>query len=68
MLEPQRGEYTELLGTSDFELLSYVVEDWQSDGGRTVWLARRRTGSQDTAESTLVGGTEAKDGGANGYE
>ncbi len=34
------GEYRELLSKIDFEILAYVVEDWQSGGGRTAWLAR----------------------------
>ena len=35
-------EYKALLGGLDFEVVDHVVEDWQSAGGRTVWLARIR--------------------------
>ena len=32
-------EYTALLGTIGFEVVTHAVEDWQS-GGRTVWFTR----------------------------
>jgi cyclopropane fatty-acyl-phospholipid synthase-like methyltransferase len=33
-------EYTALLGSIDFEVVGHTAEDWQSGGGRTVWLAQ----------------------------
>jgi SAM-dependent methyltransferase len=33
-------EYTALLGSIGFEVVAHVIEDWQTGGGRTVWLAR----------------------------
>jgi SAM-dependent methyltransferase len=38
------GEYTALLDSIGFEVVAHVVEDWQSGGGRTVWLTRARPG------------------------
>jgi SAM-dependent methyltransferase len=35
-------EYTSLLGGIGFEAIEHAVEDWETGGGRTVWLARRR--------------------------
>ncbi len=35
-------EYRALLDSIGFEAIAYTVEDWQTGGGRTVWLARRR--------------------------
>jgi SAM-dependent methyltransferase len=35
-------EYTTLLGGIGFEVIAHTVEDWQTGGGRTVWLARGR--------------------------
>jgi hypothetical protein len=35
-------EYTELLASTGFEVVAHVSEDWQTGGGRTVWLARAR--------------------------
>jgi SAM-dependent methyltransferase len=35
-------EYTRLLDNIGFEVVAHVAEDWQTGGGRTVWLARRR--------------------------
>ena len=35
-------EYTTLLDSIGFEIVAHVVEDWQTGGGRTVWLARAR--------------------------
>jgi SAM-dependent methyltransferase len=35
-------EYTALLGSIGFEVVAHVVEDWQTGGGRTVWLTRAR--------------------------
>jgi len=35
-------EYTELLAAVGFEVISHVVEDWRTGGGRTVWLTRTR--------------------------
>ena len=35
-------EYTALLGSIGFEVVAHAVEDWESGGGRTVWLARAR--------------------------
>jgi hypothetical protein len=29
-----------LLGTIGFEVVTHAVEDWQTGGGRTVWLTR----------------------------
>ena len=36
-------EYTQLLASIGFEVVAQVSEDWQTGGGRTVWLARGRT-------------------------
>jgi SAM-dependent methyltransferase len=33
-------EYTALLDSIGFEVISHAVKDWQTGGGRTVWLAR----------------------------
>jgi SAM-dependent methyltransferase len=33
-------EYAALLGTIGFEVVTHAVEDWQTRGGRTVWLTR----------------------------
>jgi len=33
-------EYTSLLDSIGFEVIAHVVEDWQTGGGRTVWLTR----------------------------
>jgi hypothetical protein len=33
-------EYTALLGSKGFEVVAHAVEDWQTGGGRTVWLTR----------------------------
>jgi hypothetical protein len=33
-------EYRALLGRIGFDVLAHAVEDWQTGGGRTVWLAR----------------------------
>jgi SAM-dependent methyltransferase len=33
-------EYRELLCHIGFEVIGHVVEDWQTGGGRTVWLAQ----------------------------
>ena len=33
-------EYGALLGQIGFEVVAHVVEDWETGGGRTVWLAR----------------------------
>ncbi len=35
-------EYRELLGSIGFEIVAHAVEDWQTGGGRTVWLTRAR--------------------------
>jgi len=35
-------EYTALLGGIGFEVVAHAVEDWQTGGGRTVWLTRTR--------------------------
>jgi cyclopropane fatty-acyl-phospholipid synthase-like methyltransferase len=35
-------EYTSLLDSIGFEVFAHAVEDWQTGGGRTVWLARAR--------------------------
>jgi SAM-dependent methyltransferase len=35
-----QDEYTALLGSIGFEVVTHAVEDWQTGGGRTVWLAR----------------------------
>jgi SAM-dependent methyltransferase len=37
-------EYTALLGGIGFAVLAHAVEDWQTGGGRTVWLARHQSG------------------------
>lgn len=34
------AEYETLLGQFGFEVVRHVVADWQTGGGRTVWLAR----------------------------
>ena len=36
-------DYVELLAANGFEVIVHVVEDWHSGGGRTVWLAGRRS-------------------------
>ena len=36
-------EYTGLLDSIGFEVVQHVTEDWQTGGGRTVWLTRSRT-------------------------
>lgn len=33
-------EYTALLDRNRFEVIAHAVEDWDTGGGRTVWLAR----------------------------
>jgi SAM-dependent methyltransferase len=33
-------EYRALLGGVGFEVIAHIVEDWQTAGGRRVWLAR----------------------------
>lgn len=33
-------EYRALLGSIGFEVIAHAVEDWQTGGGRTVWLAQ----------------------------
>jgi SAM-dependent methyltransferase len=33
-------EYTALLNSIGFEIVDHVTEDWQTGGGRTVWLTR----------------------------
>jgi len=33
-------EYRELLDGIGFEVVAHAVEDWETGGGRTVWLAR----------------------------
>ena len=35
-------EYVALLDSIGFEVVAHAVEDWQTGGGRTVWLARGR--------------------------
>jgi hypothetical protein len=35
-------EYTALLDSIGFEVIAHAVEDWQTGGGRTVWLTRVR--------------------------
>jgi hypothetical protein len=35
-------EYEALLDKSGFDVVAHAVEDWQSAGGRSVWLARSR--------------------------
>jgi SAM-dependent methyltransferase len=35
-------EYTALLASIGFEVVAHAVEDWESGGGRTVWLTRGR--------------------------
>ena len=37
-------EYTALLCSIGFEVVAHAVEDWQTGGGRTVWLARGPSG------------------------
>jgi SAM-dependent methyltransferase len=34
-------EYRALLGGIGFEVVAHALEDWQTAGGRTVWLAKR---------------------------
>lgn len=36
-------EYTTRLDGIGFDVIAHVVEDWNSGGGRTVWLAQRRS-------------------------
>jgi cyclopropane fatty-acyl-phospholipid synthase-like methyltransferase len=36
------GEYETLLDASGFDIVAHAIEDWQSAGGRSVWLARSR--------------------------
>ncbi len=36
-------EYRTLLGSIGFVVVAHAVEDWQTGGGRTVWIARGRT-------------------------
>ena len=36
-------EYTDLIDGIGFKVVDHVVEDWESGGGRTVWLARSRS-------------------------
>ena len=36
-------DYRELIGSIGFDVVSHMVEDWQSGGGRTVWLTRARS-------------------------
>ena len=36
------NEYTQLLTSAGFDVFAHSSEDWQSGGGRTVWLARGR--------------------------
>ena len=33
-------EYRALLGSIGFQLVAHSSEDWQTGGGRTIWLAR----------------------------
>ncbi|HTZ70668.1 MAG TPA: class I SAM-dependent methyltransferase [Acetobacteraceae bacterium] len=35
-------EYRRLLAGIGFEVVAHAVEDWQTGGGRTVWLARAK--------------------------
>jgi hypothetical protein len=35
-------EYTALLGGIAFQVVAHEVEDWETGGGRTVWLTRSR--------------------------
>jgi hypothetical protein len=35
-------EYSALLDGIGFAIIVHAVEDWQTGGGRTVWLAQRR--------------------------
>lgn len=36
------AEYRGLLDAAGFEVLAHTAEDWQTGGGRTVWLTRAR--------------------------
>lgn len=36
------GEYTSLLSSIGFDLVAHAAEDWQTGGGRTVWVAQGR--------------------------
>jgi hypothetical protein len=36
------AEYEALLAQSGFGVVAHAVEDWETGGGRTVWLARSR--------------------------
>jgi SAM-dependent methyltransferase len=36
-----REEYGALLAKNGFQVIEHVVGDWETGGGRTVWLARR---------------------------
>jgi hypothetical protein len=33
------AEYEALLAQSGFDIVTHVVEDWKTGGGRTVWIA-----------------------------
>ena len=35
-----RDEYAALLESIGFSVIAYRAEDWETGGGRTVWLAR----------------------------
>jgi hypothetical protein len=35
-------EYGDLIRRIGFEAVAHAVEDWETGGGRTVWLARSR--------------------------
>ncbi len=37
------AENEELLARSGFTVISHAIEDWQSGGGRTAWIAHRNT-------------------------
>jgi SAM-dependent methyltransferase len=34
------AEYEALLAQSGFDVIAHVIEDWETGGGRTVWMAR----------------------------
>jgi hypothetical protein len=35
-----RDEYASLLDSIGFKVIAHAIEDWQTWGGRTVWLTR----------------------------
>jgi SAM-dependent methyltransferase len=42
------GEYTALLASIGFQVVAHAVEDWQTAGGRTVWLTQNSRDAKRT--------------------